>query len=84
MISGCRIRRVTFVAGFRTKESTMKTVLVLAAALGLSISAASADCAAHKQVNASADTGTKVASVAKEMPPVPVSESAKAEEKQAE
>ena len=62
----------------------MKTVLVLAAALGLSISAASADCAAHKQVNASADTGTKVASVAKEMPPVPVSESTKAEEKQAE
>lgn len=84
MISGYRIRRVTSAAGFRTKESKMKTVLVLAAALGLSISAASADCAAHKQVNASADTGTKVASVAKEMPPVPVSESAKAEEKQAE
>ncbi len=41
----------------------MKTILVLAAAMGLSISAASAECVGHKQVNASVDTETKVASV---------------------
>jgi hypothetical protein len=58
----------------------MKTVLVLAAAMGLSISAASAECVGHKQVNASIDTETKVASVVKQVPPVPTDESAKAEE----
>ena len=61
----------------------MKTVLVLAAVLGLSISAALADCVGHKQVSASIDSETKVASVTKELPPVPASEPA-AEEKQAE
>ena len=61
----------------------MKTVLVLVAVLGLSVSAASADCVGHKQVSASSDTETKVASVVKELPPVPATEPA-AEEKQAE
>lgn len=62
----------------------MKTVLVLAAALGLSISAASADCAAHKQVNASADTETKVASVVKQATPAQDVQSTRTEETQAE
>ena len=62
----------------------MKTVLVLAAALGLSISAASADCVGHKQVSASIDTETKVASIAKELPSVAASEPAKAEEELAD
>jgi hypothetical protein len=46
----------------------MKTVLVLAAALGLSISAAAADCVGHKQTTASVDSETKVASVVKQVP----------------
>lgn len=54
----------------------MKTILVLAAAMGLSVSVAAAECAGHKPVTASVDTETKVASVAKELPPVPASESA--------
>ena len=61
----------------------MKTALVLAAALGLSVSAAAAECVGHSKVSASIDTETKVASVIKELPPVPASEPA-AEEKQAE
>jgi hypothetical protein len=62
----------------------MKTVLVLAAAMGLSISAASAECVGHKQVNASVDTETKVASVVKQVPPVQDAQSTKAEETKAE
>jgi hypothetical protein len=62
----------------------MKTVLVLAAAMGLSISAASADCVGHKQVNASVDTETKVASVVKQVPPAQDAQSTKAEETKAE
>jgi hypothetical protein len=58
----------------------MKTILLTAAAVGFSISAASAECVGHKQVNASVDTETKVASVVKQVPPVPAEESAKAEE----
>ncbi len=42
----------------------MKTILVLAAAIGLSVSAASAECVGHSKVNASVDTDTKVASIA--------------------
>ena len=59
----------------------MKTVLLTAAVMGLAISAASAECMGHnKQQTASIDTETTVASVAKQLPPVPVDESAKAEE----
>jgi len=59
----------------------MKTVLVLAAAMGLSVSAASAECMGHnKQQSASIDTETTVASVVKQLPSAPVDESAKAEE----
>lgn len=48
----------------------MKTVLVLAAAMGLTVSVAAAECMGHnKQVNASVDTETKVASVMKQVPP---------------
>jgi hypothetical protein len=62
----------------------MKTVLVLAAAMGLSISVASAECVGHKQVNASVDTETKVASVVNQVPPAGDAQSATAEETKAE
>ena len=59
----------------------MKTILLTAAAMGLAISAASAECVGHnKQVLASTtDTETKVASI-KQLPPAPVDESAETEE----
>ncbi|PZN54905.1 MAG: hypothetical protein DIU65_06885 [Proteobacteria bacterium] len=41
----------------------MKTLLVFAAVFGLSVSAASADCAWHSKVTASVDTQTTTASV---------------------
>lgn len=47
----------------------MKTILLTAAAMGLSVSFAAADCVGHKQVNASVDTETKVASIVKQVPP---------------
>ena len=47
----------------------MKTILLLAAALGLSISAAAADCAGHAKVTTAVDTETTVASVVKTLPP---------------
>lgn len=53
----------------------MKTMLVLAAALGLSVSAAAAECPGHKQTTTSVDPETKVASVVKELPPVPAGQS---------
>lgn len=46
------------------RGKTMKTLLAIAAALGLSISAASAECPGHSKVQASVDTQTKTASVA--------------------
>ena len=46
----------------------MKIVLVMAAALGLSVSAAAADCAGHAKVTTSVDTETTVASVVKQTP----------------
>jgi hypothetical protein len=52
----------------------MKTVLVLAAAFGLSVSAAAAECAGHSKVSASIDTETKVASVAKDATTAPASQ----------
>jgi hypothetical protein len=61
----------------------MKTVLVTAAALGFSVSMAAADCPGHKQVNASVDNETKVASVVKQSPPAQADE-AKAEATKAE
>jgi hypothetical protein len=48
------------------EEKTMKTFLAIAAALGLSVSAASAECAYHHaKVTASVDAQTKTASVEK-------------------
>lgn len=47
----------------------MKTILVLAAIMGFSVSMAAAECAGHKPVSASVDTETKVASVVKQVPP---------------
>ncbi|MET3662698.1 hypothetical protein ABID44_003047 [Aquamicrobium ahrensii] len=41
----------------------MKTFLAFAAAFGLSVSAASAECAWHSNVSASVDTQTTTASV---------------------
>lgn len=41
----------------------MKTFLAFAAALGLSVSAASAECSWHSKTSASVDTQTKTASV---------------------
>lgn len=58
----------------------MKTVLVIAAAMGLSISAAAADCVGHKQTTASVDTETKVASVLKQTPAQPAEQSTQTEE----
>ena len=43
----------------------MKTIMVLAAALGLSVTAAAAECSWHSQASASVDTDTKVASTEK-------------------
>jgi hypothetical protein len=63
----------------------MKTILVLAAAMGLTVSVAAAECVGHKQVNASVDTETKVASVVKQLPPpAEDAQSATAEETKAE
>lgn len=65
----------------------MKTMLVLAAAMGLSVSAAAADCAGHaKMTTASVDTETTVASVATQLPPAVDAEAtvAREEEKQAQ
>lgn len=62
----------------------MKTILLTATAMGLSISAASTECVGHKQVNAWVDTETKVASVVKQVPPAEDAQSATAEETKAE
>ncbi|UVK37319.1 hypothetical protein LHFGNBLO_004334 [Mesorhizobium sp. AR10] len=43
----------------------MKTFLAIAAALGLSVTTASAECPGHSKVQASVDTQTKTASVEK-------------------
>ena len=43
----------------------MKTFLAIVAALGISVSGASADCPAHSKVQASVDTQTRTASVEK-------------------
>ena len=45
----------------------MKTVLVIAAVLGLSASAALAECAGHQKVTAAVDTETTTASISTEM-----------------
>jgi hypothetical protein len=58
----------------------MKTVLVIAAAMGLSISAASAECVGHKQTTASVDTETTVASVLKQTPAQPAEQTSETEE----
>ena len=57
----------------------MKTLLVLAAVMGFSVSIAAAECAGHKPASASVDTETKVASVVKQVPPTPVDEARPAE-----
>lgn len=46
----------------------MRTILVLAAAFGLTVSAASADCAGH---TASVDKEMTTASVSKDQTPIP-------------
>lgn len=58
----------------------MKIILVMAAALGLSVSAAAADCAGHAKVTTSVDTETTVASVVKQTPAAPAEQSAPAEQ----
>ena len=58
----------------------MKIVLVMAAALGFSISAAAADCAGHAKVTTSVDTETTVASVVKQTPAAPAQQSVPAEQ----
>jgi hypothetical protein len=47
----------------------MKTILVLAAAMGLTVSVAAAECPGHSKVQASVDTETQVASIQKKLPP---------------
>lgn len=42
----------------------MKTILLVAAALGLSVSGAAAECVGHTKTTASVDQQTKVASIA--------------------
>ena len=60
----------------------MKTILVLAAAFGLTVSAASADCAGH---TASVDKDMTTASVSKDQTPIPAdSQSVKQEKPQQE
>ena len=54
----------------------MKIVIVMAAALGLSVSVAAADCAGHAKVTTSVDTETTVASVVKQTPAAPAEQSA--------
>lgn len=61
----------------------MKTILLLAAAMGFSVSVAAADCAGHAKTTTSVDTSTTVASVATKAP-VTEAGTAKAEEKKAE
>ena len=58
----------------------MTRILLTAAAMGLSVSFAAADCVGHKQVNASVDTETKVASIVKQVPPAEDTQSTTAEE----
>jgi hypothetical protein len=59
----------------------MKTVLALAAILGLSISSAAAMCAGHDEVTASVEKETTVASIAVDADGKPIK---KEEQKQAE
>lgn len=60
----------------------MRTILVLAAAFGFTVSAASADCVGH---TASVDKQTKTASVSKDKTPIPAdSQSVKQEQPQQE
>jgi hypothetical protein len=53
----------------------MKTILVLVAAMGFSVSVAAAECAGHAKVTTTVDTETKVASVAQQTPPLPAEQS---------
>lgn len=57
----------------------MKTMLVVAAAMGFTMSVAAAECVGHKQTTASVDTETKVASVLKQTPTEPVEQTTEAE-----
>jgi hypothetical protein len=59
----------------------MKIVLVMAAALGFSVSVAAADCAGHAKVTTTAvDQETTVASIVKQTPAAPAEQSAPAEQ----
>jgi hypothetical protein len=55
----------------------MRTILVLAAAFGFTVSAASADCAGH---TASVDKQTKTASISTDQTPIPSSSESVKEE----
>ena len=59
----------------------MKTILLIAAAMGLTISVAAAECAGHAKLSTSADSETKVASVAKQTPAADAATPVKADEK---
>ena len=62
----------------------MKIVLMMAAAWGLSVSVAAADCAGHAKVTTTVDTETTVASVVTQVPPAPAEQSVPAEQAKAE
>ncbi|UXN61338.1 MULTISPECIES: hypothetical protein [Phyllobacterium] len=57
----------------------MKTILVLAAAFGLTVSAASADCAGHN--SASVDKETTTASISQDQTPIPAENQSVKQEK---
>ncbi|MEO9336372.1 hypothetical protein ABFT80_02885 [Mesorhizobium sp. SB112] len=60
----------------------MKYVLAIAAALGLSISAASAECNYHSKVSASVDSETKTASIQTDQASVPADAAAQTVKKE--
>jgi hypothetical protein len=62
VISDFELHRLLFFHQ-RSRRTTMKTFLAFAAAFGLSVTAAYADCASHSNVSTSVDTQTKTASV---------------------
>ena len=62
----------------------MKTILLVAAAMGLTVSVAAAECAGHAKLSTSVDSEMKVASVAKQTPAADATAPVKVEEKKAE
>lgn len=62
----------------------MKTILLIAAAMGLTVTVAAAECAGHAKLSTSADSETKVASAADQTPAADAATTVKAEEKKAQ